>query len=321
MSRPAAGWESFWVKTTAADFINTQLYRDGQGLFPLPLVGPAELQVDRLEKAPDLEVTDHPIFAVFAGERNSFLATVTVNRYFEAKKDWVPPADSSTRVIAHLRNKAPLAVEHPFGAGRVIAVLTKASPAETQLAPGTTGARAIPAMSWPCSSCNRICRPRATQTPAARSARRWPSISTWPGICRKCGLSCRAPRARLLRCRSMPLRRPQVTRRCSTTRWPAGSTRPSSRAPTARNAPSGLPTTSNRRKATCGASIARRLARGLEGVRLRVLRSRRHQRQSTATGRLQPQPEPVGGPDRDPAGRTAFGLRVQLPSGGQGGAR
>ena len=89
--------------------------------------------VDRLEKSPDLEVTDHPIFAVFAGERNSFLSTVTIGRYFEAQKNWSPDPESSTRVIARLRNKAPLAVERQFGAGRVVAVLTKAAPVETTL--------------------------------------------------------------------------------------------------------------------------------------------------------------------------------------------
>ena len=50
-----------------ATFVNEELYRDGKGLFPLPLSDPAELLVDRLEKTPDLEVTDHPIFRVFAG--------------------------------------------------------------------------------------------------------------------------------------------------------------------------------------------------------------------------------------------------------------
>jgi hypothetical protein len=56
-----------------------------------------------------------------------------VNRYFAAPRDWVPAPDSATKVIARLRNKAPLAVEHKFGEGRVVAVLTKASPLETSL--------------------------------------------------------------------------------------------------------------------------------------------------------------------------------------------
>jgi len=109
-------------------FFNDELYRDGQGIFPLPLAGQAELLVDRLEKAPDLEVTDHPIFRIFSGQRNSFIATVNVNRYFAAPNGWKPKADSTVRVIARLRNGAPLAVEKRFGEGRVLAFLTTAAP-------------------------------------------------------------------------------------------------------------------------------------------------------------------------------------------------
>jgi hypothetical protein len=129
--RNGGGVAFFMGELCRADYFNRQLYRDGKGLFPLPLTGSTELLVDRLERAPDMEVTDHPIFAVFAGERNSFLGTVTIERYFAAPKGWAPPPDSSTRVIARLRNKAPLAVEHRFGTGRVIALLTKAAPVQT----------------------------------------------------------------------------------------------------------------------------------------------------------------------------------------------
>ncbi len=89
--RAGGGLAFFLGELSQADFINKHLYRDGQGLFPLPLVGPTELLVDRLEKAPDLEVSDHPIFSVFAGERNSFIGTVVVERYFAAQKNWTPP--------------------------------------------------------------------------------------------------------------------------------------------------------------------------------------------------------------------------------------
>ena len=59
--------------------------------------------------------------------------TVTINRYFAAEKSWTPPADSGVKVIARLRNKAPLAVERKLGEGRVVAMLTKASPVVTSL--------------------------------------------------------------------------------------------------------------------------------------------------------------------------------------------
>ena len=58
---------------------------------------------------------------------------MNVERYFAAAKGWKPPPDSGVRVIAHLRNGAPLAVERSFGEGKVVAFLTTAAPS------GTTG--------------------------------------------------------------------------------------------------------------------------------------------------------------------------------------
>jgi hypothetical protein len=109
-------------------FINDELYRNGEGLFPLPLAGPKELVVDRLDKAPDLAVDDHFIFRVFANKRNNFLDAVAVERYFAAPDGWAPAPDSGVRVLARLRNGAPLAVERALGAGRVVAFLTSAEP-------------------------------------------------------------------------------------------------------------------------------------------------------------------------------------------------
>jgi hypothetical protein len=111
-----------------SQFINEELYRDGEGFFPLPVSGQAELLVDRLQNAPDLKVGRHPIFRIFAGERNSFLWMVSVGRYFAVPEDWEAAPDSATQVIARLRNGAPLAVEWNFGQGRVVAFLTTAAP-------------------------------------------------------------------------------------------------------------------------------------------------------------------------------------------------
>lgn len=110
------------------EFINKELYREGQGIFPLPLERPAELYVDHLEKAPDLEVTRHPVFKIFEGEKNGFLPLVRVNRYVSVPKTWQPDANGSVQVLARLRNGAPLAVERKVGRGRVVAFLTTAAP-------------------------------------------------------------------------------------------------------------------------------------------------------------------------------------------------
>ncbi|HTU27248.1 MAG TPA: BatA domain-containing protein [Pirellulales bacterium] len=129
--RAGGGVGIFLGELNQADFLNKHLYRDGAGLFPLPLVGVTELLVDRTEEVPDVEVTDHPIFSVFAGERNSFIGSILVEHYFAAAKNWTPASDAETQVIARLRNGAPLAVEHRMGEGRVVAFLTKAGPGET----------------------------------------------------------------------------------------------------------------------------------------------------------------------------------------------
>ena len=109
-------------------FFNQELYRDGRGLFPLPVKGPVELAVDRLEVAPDVQTEKHFIFRVFSERRNSFLQSLLVQRYFAVADTWQPPADGSVHVLGKLRNGAPLVVEKSFGKGRVVAFLTTAAP-------------------------------------------------------------------------------------------------------------------------------------------------------------------------------------------------
>jgi len=113
---------------STSKFLNESLYREGQGLFPVPVTGQAELLVDRLQKTPDVEVSNHPIFAILAGKRNSFLSTVVVQRYFAVPEHWKPGDDVKVEVIARLRNGDPLVVERPFGEGRVVSFLTTAAP-------------------------------------------------------------------------------------------------------------------------------------------------------------------------------------------------
>lgn len=128
--RAGGGVVAFVGERTNGPIVNERLYREGQGFFPLPLSAPAELLVDRLDPAPDMELAepDHPLFRVFAGQRNSFLPAVKIGRYFAAGGAWQPSAESSTRVLAWLRNGSPLVVERKWDEGRVVAVLTTAAP-------------------------------------------------------------------------------------------------------------------------------------------------------------------------------------------------
>jgi hypothetical protein len=112
----------------AADYTR-RLYRNGEGLFPVPLVDSVLLEEPLAEGTPDMQISAHPIFGRFAGDRNPFISAVNIARYVAVERKWKPAADSTAKVIARLRNGAPLIVEQSFGEGRVVAVLTTAGPA------------------------------------------------------------------------------------------------------------------------------------------------------------------------------------------------
>ncbi|MCE9546792.1 MAG: hypothetical protein K8T25_15035, partial [Planctomycetia bacterium] len=83
----------------------------------------------------------HPICErTFAGQHTGHeLAGMLVDRYFAVDKQWRPDPASNTRVVAWLRNKAPLIVEHSFGRGTCLAVLTTAAPRWNNWATRPTG--------------------------------------------------------------------------------------------------------------------------------------------------------------------------------------
>jgi len=121
----------FASDATRTAFVNQNLYRDGKGMFPLPLVSPTALYVERSEAVPDIAVEPtHPIFKRIAADEMStkVFNLVLVDRYYAGPKGWEPAATSETRVVAKLRNGEPLVVEKRFGKGRFIAVLTTAAP-------------------------------------------------------------------------------------------------------------------------------------------------------------------------------------------------
>jgi hypothetical protein len=115
------------------DYYNDRLYHRGEGLLPAPLKRPTQLLDDLQEAAPDVDVTDHPLFHVLAGRRNSFLPLLLVDYYYAIEDGWTPPEDGSALVIASLRNRAPLVIEKRFGNGRVVTQLSELSSGNTTL--------------------------------------------------------------------------------------------------------------------------------------------------------------------------------------------
>lgn len=107
---------------------NELLYRDGEGLFPVELSGPRDLLVDRRQMLADIEFSDHPAVRTLTKNAGPLLQTVFIDRYFGIVEDSFSDDDDSVRLVASFRSQAPAMVEKPFGAGRVVAVLTTAGP-------------------------------------------------------------------------------------------------------------------------------------------------------------------------------------------------
>jgi hypothetical protein len=113
-------------------FYNESLYPAG-GLFPVRL-GRGSKQIVRADEtslAPDLTITNHPIFRVFQGQNNPFLDAVRINTWIPVADDWV--RDDNRRkdevsTIAYLPGREPFAFERTIGKGRVLAFLTTAGP-------------------------------------------------------------------------------------------------------------------------------------------------------------------------------------------------
>jgi hypothetical protein len=131
--RAGGGVAFFLGANTNRTFYNDRLYKNGEGLLPAPLKLPTQLLDREGETAPDVEVAQHPLFQVLAGQRNGLLPLMMVDYFYALEDGWQPPTDGSVTVIAHLRNKQPLTVEQKFGDGRVIAQLTKLSSGNTPL--------------------------------------------------------------------------------------------------------------------------------------------------------------------------------------------
>ncbi len=111
---------------------NDALYRNGKGLFPVPLdTAPKELIVDPTSPGADLITTKHPLFRIFAGEDNALIKLVRIFQFFPTAREWLPDDQQradGVQSIASLRSKNPLFLEHSFGKGKIITCLTTAQP-------------------------------------------------------------------------------------------------------------------------------------------------------------------------------------------------
>jgi hypothetical protein len=129
-ARAGGGVVFFAGPRTQADVVNRTLYRDGEGLFPVPLAGPVDLLPDAnaADPVPDLVAEEHPAVAVLSGQRNPLLGAVRIERTMAVDRGFDAANAAGLRRLLSLRNGAALMVERPFGDGLVVGVLTTAAP-------------------------------------------------------------------------------------------------------------------------------------------------------------------------------------------------
>jgi len=93
-------------------------------LLPFALTGPEELTKQAGDSTPDLLAESHPLFAPLLGLSNSPFQFVRIERYVGIDTKIETGAEKLWKPVASLRNKAPLIVDYPLGAGRVLIALT-----------------------------------------------------------------------------------------------------------------------------------------------------------------------------------------------------
>ena len=136
-------------------------YRNGKGLFPLPLTGPEPLVVDPLDNTPDVQSEEHYVFRNME-HRVENLSKIFVQQYFS-----VPAIERQARSCRAGDQRSPARRPAAGGEGlRPWAVVAFLSTTSTTRASGTTGPlNRVP--SWPLCSIwfrtSRIALGRATR--------------------------------------------------------------------------------------------------------------------------------------------------------------
>jgi hypothetical protein len=131
----AAGGGLVWFMGDAVRpaYYNDKLFRDGTGLFPARLGGaPAHLPRDPSQTTgADIAASNHSLFHILSGEQNPFVDVVFVNEYYPLDRQWLAeqlPGSINVKLVASLRDRSPLVLEHTYGKGRVVTCLTSAGP-------------------------------------------------------------------------------------------------------------------------------------------------------------------------------------------------
>lgn len=121
----------------AGDRMNYSFYTElaEKGLYPLPIAETYDLE-ESAEDVPDLDPIDHVVMKGLTRDRNSPARYVKLFKYVTPAPSWRLDPESTVTVAARTRTGDPLVVEKTLGDGKVVAVLTSASPTWNDLAKG-----------------------------------------------------------------------------------------------------------------------------------------------------------------------------------------
>ncbi|MEM7455505.1 MAG: BatA domain-containing protein [Planctomycetota bacterium] len=109
-------------------FYNSQLYRNGDGIYPVPLEGRYDVPEVLEDTAPDISANLHPIFP--GSVQNPLLDAVQINSILRPGSDWIQNPAHDVQIAATLRNnnEFPLILNSTFGQGTIFTFLTTAGP-------------------------------------------------------------------------------------------------------------------------------------------------------------------------------------------------
>ncbi|MDG2013440.1 MAG: VWA domain-containing protein [Pirellulaceae bacterium] len=108
----------------------SDLYDQGNGIYPLPLERAVSIPEQLGEASSDFSPERHPIFASVMDIDFSPLDLVQISQVVQPPPEWSAQDNNSVQVLATVRGdqKAPLVVEKKIGKGTVLAVTTSAGP-------------------------------------------------------------------------------------------------------------------------------------------------------------------------------------------------
>ncbi len=111
-------------------FYNSQLFKDGEGLLPMPLEKSIEIPELIEDIVPDIAPRQHLFFKPVLDMKNSPLDLVQVKQIIRPPLEWNETKDPNVEIAATIRGEAnwPLIATRNFGKGKVVCVTSTVSP-------------------------------------------------------------------------------------------------------------------------------------------------------------------------------------------------